>query len=224
MHPSCSESSSPVAFISPKLWIEKVIFTLLSWNPHQPQTTLTPPPAMFLSLKNPSLSKKRPPPVLKPNDVIMDDEMNPDASSSLGMQSNHDLSFLSFVPCTKRSSKTCAMYLRVLDLLHENLTLGQITTIRDLYYHDVCLFQSQQVVNKLVMNIAHAYGTSRECFNVKASPKGLACGSTTYLMFSNGTTVSMTSSSGVSTVISTLHERECQVILPPLFHFFFFFK
>ncbi|KAF8577304.1 DNA topoisomerase IV, alpha subunit, partial [Ramaria rubella] len=70
-----------------------------------------------------------------------------------------------------------ARLFRVIDLVHEALTINIPTTKRDIFYKDVPLFKSQSVVDDLVDDLAASLGVSRGDLNVRASPKGLFCGS-----------------------------------------------
>ncbi|KAI0342034.1 DNA topoisomerase IV, alpha subunit [Trametopsis cervina] len=75
------------------------------------------------------------------------------------------------------SAKPLAQVLRVMDLMHEALCNDTPTTKRDMFYKDVALFGSQAVVDKLVDDIAATLNVARWDLNVRASAKGLFCGS-----------------------------------------------
>ncbi|PBP23672.1 DNA topoisomerase IV, alpha subunit [Diplocarpon rosae] len=75
--------------------------------------------------------------------------------------------------------------LRILELSHEALVTGVVTTKRkfgllvprDIYYRDPELFMKQAVVDRYVDDIAYTFGVSRDALNVKAAAKGLVAGS-----------------------------------------------
>ncbi|KAK0128751.1 hypothetical protein ONS95_000704 [Cadophora gregata] len=67
--------------------------------------------------------------------------------------------------------------LRILELSHEALVTGVITTKRDIYYRDPELFMKQAVVDRYVDDIAYAFGVGRDALNIVAAAKGLVAGS-----------------------------------------------
>ncbi|KAG4437979.1 hypothetical protein IFR05_006560 [Cadophora sp. M221] len=67
--------------------------------------------------------------------------------------------------------------LRILELSHEALVTGIITTKRDIYYREPELFMKQDVVDRYVDDIAHTFGVGRDALNVVAAAKGLVAGS-----------------------------------------------
>ncbi|KAI0996799.1 hypothetical protein K3495_g11384 [Podosphaera aphanis] len=69
-----------------------------------------------------------------------------------------------------------AALLRILELSHEALVTGIVTTKRDIYYHDPKLFVKQSVVDRLVDDIAYTFGVGRDALNVVAAAKGLVAG------------------------------------------------
>ncbi|KAI0268616.1 Spo11/DNA topoisomerase VI subunit A [Gloeopeniophorella convolvens] len=68
-----------------------------------------------------------------------------------------------------------AQLFRVADLAHEALIEGIPTTKRDAFYRDVQLFKKQNVVDKLVDDLAATIDVQRADLNVRASSKGLVC-------------------------------------------------
>ncbi|KAK2623907.1 hypothetical protein QTJ16_006541 [Diplocarpon rosae] len=56
--------------------------------------------------------------------------------------------------------------LRILELSHEALITGIVTTKRDIYYRDPKLFMKQAVVDRYVDDIAYTFGVSRDALNV----------------------------------------------------------
>ncbi|KAH7330466.1 Spo11/DNA topoisomerase VI subunit A [Rhexocercosporidium sp. MPI-PUGE-AT-0058] len=67
--------------------------------------------------------------------------------------------------------------LRILELSHEALVTGIVTTKRDIYYREPELFMKQEVVDRYVDDIAHTFGVGRDALNVVAAAKGLVAGS-----------------------------------------------
>ncbi|OWP04320.1 hypothetical protein B2J93_9388 [Marssonina coronariae] len=67
--------------------------------------------------------------------------------------------------------------LRILELSHEALVTGIVTTKRDIYYRDPELFMKQVVVDRYVDDIAYTFGVGRDALNVVAAAKGLVAGS-----------------------------------------------
>ncbi|TVY41187.1 Meiotic recombination protein, partial [Lachnellula subtilissima] len=67
--------------------------------------------------------------------------------------------------------------LRILELSHEALVTGIVTTKRDIYYRDSELFIKQAVVDRYVDDIAYTLGVTRDALNVVAAAKGLVVGS-----------------------------------------------
>ncbi|KAH7383513.1 Spo11/DNA topoisomerase VI subunit A, partial [Cadophora sp. MPI-SDFR-AT-0126] len=67
--------------------------------------------------------------------------------------------------------------LRILELSHEALVTGVVTTKRDIYYRDPELFMKQAVVDRYVDDIAHTFGVGRDALNIVAAAKGLVAGS-----------------------------------------------
>ncbi|KAF8069998.1 topoisomerase acting in meiosis [Lyophyllum atratum] len=79
--------------------------------------------------------------------------------------------------CAKGSIRPMAQLLRVLDLTHEALVDDVPATKRDIYYKDVPLFKSQRVVDSLVDDLAATFELDRSDLNIRATSKGLICGS-----------------------------------------------
>ncbi|KAG9245941.1 Spo11/DNA topoisomerase VI subunit A [Calycina marina] len=70
-----------------------------------------------------------------------------------------------------------AAILRILELSHEALTSGVVSTKRDIYYRDPELFVKQAVVDRYVEDIAYTLGVERDALNIVAAAKGLVAGS-----------------------------------------------
>ncbi|KAI9822406.1 MAG: hypothetical protein M1827_000125 [Pycnora praestabilis] len=69
-----------------------------------------------------------------------------------------------------------AVIVRILELMHEALKSGAITTKRDIFYKDPGLFQKQCIVDRYVDDIAFSFRVQRLHLNVVASAKGLVVG------------------------------------------------
>lgn len=98
-------------------------------------------------------------------DVNMDPERKPDTRR---------IKFPS--KCPMEAWRFAALY-RVLELSHEALVTGVVTTKRDIYYREPELFMKQEVVDRYVDDIAYTFGVNREALNVVAAAKGLIVGS-----------------------------------------------
>ncbi|KAJ7079077.1 Spo11/DNA topoisomerase VI subunit A [Mycena belliarum] len=75
------------------------------------------------------------------------------------------------------SARPFARMFKVLDLMHEAVVDGVPATKRDIYYKDVPLFKTQKVVDDLVDDLAATFELERADLNVRATSKGLVCGS-----------------------------------------------
>ncbi|KAJ6499021.1 topoisomerase acting in meiosis [Mycena sanguinolenta] len=75
------------------------------------------------------------------------------------------------------SARPFAQLFRVMDLVHEAVVDEIPVTKRDIYYKDVPLFKKQQVVDNLVDDLAATFELDRADLNVRATSKGLVCGS-----------------------------------------------
>ncbi|TFK44213.1 Spo11/DNA topoisomerase VI subunit A [Crucibulum laeve] len=79
--------------------------------------------------------------------------------------------------CAKGSARPLAQLFRVLDLTHAALVENTRSTKRDVYYHDVALFKTQKVVDSLIDDLAATFKLERSDLNIRATSKGLICGS-----------------------------------------------
>ncbi|KAJ6625886.1 Spo11/DNA topoisomerase VI subunit A [Mycena sp. CBHHK59/15] len=70
-----------------------------------------------------------------------------------------------------------AQLFKVLNAMHEAVMDGVPATKRDIYYRDVPLFKTQKVVDTLVDDVAATFALERSDLNVRATSKGLVCGS-----------------------------------------------
>ncbi|KAI0793252.1 Spo11/DNA topoisomerase VI subunit A [Abortiporus biennis] len=87
-------------------------------------------------------------------------------------------------------SKAFAQTLKVVDCMHEAVLNDAPVTKRDMYYRDVPLFGKQQVVDRLVDDLAATFGLGRADMHVRASSKGLFCGSALKVHLADGDIVS----------------------------------
>ncbi|KAJ7163551.1 topoisomerase acting in meiosis [Mycena crocata] len=77
----------------------------------------------------------------------------------------------------KGSALPFAQLFKVLDLMHAAVIDNVPATKRDIYYKDVPLFGKQRVVDNLVDDLAATLELERSDLNVRATSKGLVCGS-----------------------------------------------
>ncbi|KAJ7594564.1 DNA topoisomerase IV alpha subunit [Mycena floridula] len=86
----------------------------------------------------------------------------------------------------KGSARPLAQLLRVLDIMHEALVEDVPATKRDVYYRDVQLFKTQKTVDNLVDDLAATFELERSDLNIRATSKGLVCGSGLSIELVNG--------------------------------------
>ncbi|EJF65132.1 topoisomerase acting in meiosis [Dichomitus squalens LYAD-421 SS1] len=89
------------------------------------------------------------------------------------------------------SARPFAQLFRVIDLIHEALVDGVPVTKRDIYYKDVQLFRSQATVDRLVDDLAATLQLTRADLDVRASSKGLMCGSGVTMHMQSGETLEL---------------------------------
>ncbi|KAJ4497217.1 Spo11/DNA topoisomerase VI subunit A [Lentinula lateritia] len=70
--------------------------------------------------------------------------------------------------------------------MHEAVTENVPVTKRDIYYQDVPLFKEQRIVDNIVDDIAASLKLERSDLNVRATSKGIFCGSTLNVYLSSG--------------------------------------
>ncbi|KAI1796465.1 topoisomerase acting in meiosis [Ganoderma leucocontextum] len=87
------------------------------------------------------------------------------------------------------SARPFAQLFRAIDLIHEALVSGVPVTKRDIYYNDVQLFRSQATVDRLIDDLAATLHLTRADLNVRASSKGLICGSGITIHMQSGETL-----------------------------------
>ncbi|KAH0542284.1 hypothetical protein FGG08_003311 [Glutinoglossum americanum] len=103
-------------------------------------------------------------------------------SRSIRPASRHRKREVSFPGGTPKEAWKFTVLVRILQLIHEALISGVVTTKRDMYYKDPALFLRQDVVDKHVDDIACTFGVERGFLNVELVPvkvaaaKGLVAG------------------------------------------------
>ncbi|KAG0006987.1 endodeoxyribonuclease [Modicella reniformis] len=75
------------------------------------------------------------------------------------------------------SASSLHSIVRIIDLIHDNVYKGSISTKRDLFYREVTLFGSQTVIDKAVEDIACTLRVPRSCLNVVAGTRSVVFGS-----------------------------------------------
>ncbi|CAG8961776.1 hypothetical protein HYFRA_00006319 [Hymenoscyphus fraxineus] len=93
--------------------------------------------------------------------------------------STSETRLITFPNKSPREARRFTILLRILELSHEALVTGIVTTKRDIYYRDPELFVKQAVVDRYVDDIAYTFGVERDALNVVAAAKGLIAGSFT---------------------------------------------
>ncbi|KAI0371147.1 DNA topoisomerase IV, alpha subunit [Pilatotrama ljubarskyi] len=92
------------------------------------------------------------------------------------------------------SARPFAQIFRTVDLMHEALLDDVPTTKRDIYYKDVHLYGSQSTVDRLVDDLAATFQLGRSDLNVRASSKGLICGTGLIIHLRSGEAVELSDS------------------------------
>jgi meiotic recombination protein SPO11 len=69
-----------------------------------------------------------------------------------------------------------AVLLKIMELTHEALVTGVITTKRNIYYRAPQLFLRQTVVDRYIDDLAHTLEVPRAALNIVATAKGLLFG------------------------------------------------
>ncbi|EEB08139.2 endonuclease Rec12 [Schizosaccharomyces japonicus yFS275] len=78
-----------------------------------------------------------------------------------------------------KHAKRCAQMFRLVDLLHQAINNNTVLQLRDIYYHDVGLFERQSTVDALVRELTRTFCCSRSELHVTAAGKGLVYGPVT---------------------------------------------
>ncbi|KAL1669961.1 Spo11/DNA topoisomerase VI subunit A, partial [Schizophyllum commune] len=98
--------------------------------------------------------------------------------------------------CTSGSARPFAQLFRVMDIAHEAVIDDIPSTKRDMYYKDVALFGTQRVVDNLVDDLAATFEVERSDLNVRATSKGLICGSSLLIHLRSGEVLQPNDSDG----------------------------
>ncbi|KAL1723839.1 Spo11/DNA topoisomerase VI subunit A [Schizophyllum commune] len=83
-----------------------------------------------------------------------------------------------------------------MDIAHEAVIDDIPSTKRDMYYKDVALFGTQRVVDNLVDDLAATFEVERSDLNVRATSKGLICGSSLLIHLRSGEVLQPNDSDG----------------------------
>ncbi|KAJ7072072.1 DNA topoisomerase IV alpha subunit [Mycena amicta] len=94
------------------------------------------------------------------------------------------------------SARQLTQLFSVLDSMHEAVVTGIPLTKRDIYYKDVALFKTQRTVDNLVDDLAATFELERADLNVRATSKGLVCGSGITIHLTSGGIVNGNDSEG----------------------------
>ncbi|KFY42970.1 hypothetical protein V494_02144 [Pseudogymnoascus sp. VKM F-4513 (FW-928)] len=84
---------------------------------------------------------------------------------------------ITFPGKTQKEAWKFTALLRILELSHEALVFGIVTTKRDIYYRDPDLFVKQAVVDRYIDDLAFTLDVPRDALNIVATAKGLLSGS-----------------------------------------------
>ncbi|KAN0099842.1 DNA topoisomerase IV, alpha subunit [Hyaloscypha variabilis] len=101
---------------------------------------------------------------------------NKDDPTKINSSTSADSRKITFPSKSPREAWKFTALLRILELSHEALVTGTVTTKRDMYYRDPELFMRQAVVDRYVDDIAYTFGVGRDALNVLAAAKGLVAG------------------------------------------------
>ncbi|KAH8796899.1 Spo11/DNA topoisomerase VI subunit A [Hyaloscypha sp. PMI_1271] len=101
---------------------------------------------------------------------------NKDDSTQVNRSSNTEMRNITFPSKSPQEAWKFTALIRILELSHEALVTGNVTTKRDMYYRDPELFMRQAVVDRYVDDIAYTFGVGRDALNVVAAAKGLVAG------------------------------------------------
>lgn len=93
---------------------------------------------------------------------------HPEARSHL-VGANHQYNETLLLNATLDFQLTAQLF-NILDAAHEALISGVPTTKRDVFYKDVALFKSQQVVNQLVDDLAATWDLKRSDLSIVSVP------------------------------------------------------
>ncbi|KAJ3737480.1 DNA topoisomerase IV alpha subunit [Lentinula guzmanii] len=94
--------------------------------------------------------------------------------------------FITFPKRSSNASVKLAQLFKVVDSMHEAVIERVPVTKRDIYYRDVPLFKDQRIVDTIVDDVAASLKLERSDLNVRATSKGIFCGSTLSIYLSSG--------------------------------------
>ncbi|KFY24316.1 hypothetical protein V493_05317 [Pseudogymnoascus sp. VKM F-4281 (FW-2241)] len=99
------------------------------------------------------------------------------ATGAIRNTANVETKEITFPGKTQKEAWKFAALLRILELSHEALVTGIVTTKRDIYYRDLDLFVKQAVVDRYIDDLAFTLSVPRDALNIVATAKGLLSGS-----------------------------------------------
>ncbi|KAJ3776294.1 DNA topoisomerase IV alpha subunit [Lentinula raphanica] len=101
----------------------------------------------------------------------------------------HSSKFITFPKRSSTASVKFAQLFKVVNCMHEAVIDGVPVTKRDIFYRDVPLFKDQRVVDTIVDDVAASLKLERSDLNVRATSKGIFCGSTLSINLTSGDTI-----------------------------------
>ncbi|KFX89885.1 hypothetical protein O988_08440 [Pseudogymnoascus sp. VKM F-3808] len=99
------------------------------------------------------------------------------ATGAIRNAGNVETKEITFPGKTQKEAWKFTALLRILELSHEALVTGIVTTKRDIYYRDPDLFVKQAVVDRYIDDLAFTLNIPRDALNIVATAKGLLSGS-----------------------------------------------
>ncbi|KIY50396.1 DNA topoisomerase IV, alpha subunit, partial [Fistulina hepatica ATCC 64428] len=94
------------------------------------------------------------------------------------------------------SARPFAQVFKVMDTMHEAILTNVPATKRDIYYRDTALFERQRTVDLLVDDLAATFDLERADLNIRATSKGLICGSSLIIHLRSGEILKCPNSDG----------------------------
>ncbi|KAL1304175.1 hypothetical protein AAFC00_000600 [Neodothiora populina] len=101
-------------------------------------------------------------------------------SDTVGRPSRTRSLTVTFPGKTAEEAWRFTVVLRLLELIHEVIRSGGVSTKRDIFYRDPALFGKQSVVDRYVDQIALTLEVPRSALNITAAAKGLMTGSVVF--------------------------------------------
>ncbi|OBT82498.1 hypothetical protein VE02_09128 [Pseudogymnoascus sp. 03VT05] len=98
------------------------------------------------------------------------------ATGGIRNTENVETKEITFPGKTQKEAWKFAALLRIMELSHEALVTGIVTTKRDIYYRDPDLFIKQAIVDRYIDDLAFTLNIPREALNIVATAKGLLSG------------------------------------------------